>query len=75
MLGKKIAILGASMVLAGGLVSTSTFAATHTHYHYAKTFCSGGVCHKWTRNVTHTCNAGKCKTYRTHYHYHWTWRR
>lgn len=75
MLLKKAAILGASIVLSLGLVSSNVAAAWHTHYHYTKTVCRGGYCHKWIRNVSHVCNAGKCRTYRTHYHYHYRWHR
>lgn len=72
MLIKKAAVLGASIVLTLGLASTNTY-AWHTHWHYAKTICRGGTCHKYVRNVTRRCGAGGCRTYRNHFH--WSWRR
>lgn len=68
---KKITIVSASLLLSIALFSNPISAGWHTHYHYAKTICRGGVCHKWVRNITHRCSKGGCRTYRTHYHWRW----
>ncbi len=72
MIFKKAAILGATLVFTLGIVSSGADARWRTHSHYVKTICRGGVCHRWTHNVTKKCVGGYCRNYHTRYH--WTWR-
>ncbi|WP_131782739.1 hypothetical protein [Legionella gresilensis] len=72
MISKKLTLLGASIFLSFGLL-TSSYANWNWNTHRVWTKCYNGVCHRYANTYTKHCGWGGCRVWKTHYH--WVWRR